>query len=343
MRQIFLLAGAAALAASSAALAQGKGNGGGNDKGGPPAAAQGKPDGGGKRGNPGGGDARKADRGPDRPMQAQGRPAERGPDRARPDVSADRGRPDKGNAPDRIREVKERGNRDLPGPRRKDVAKRSPNIGPSAERFSTRRWSGDRYRYDDRNYVLSVADGCPPGLAKKGNGCLPPGQARKLGPVDGWSSWYPSRYRDDDWWYGDGYLYRAAPSGGLVSAFIPLLGGALFGGNLWPAQYTDYEVPAYYDRFYGYDDGYDYRYADDAIFAVDPQTQAIQAIAGLLTGDGWSVGQPMPNGYDLYNVPLDYRDRYADGPDAWYRYSDGYVYEVDPTTQLVRTVIELLG
>lgn len=50
----------------------------------------------------------------------------------------------------------------------------------------------------------------------------------------------------------------------------------------------------------------------------------------------------MPLGYDIYNVPPAYRDRYVDGPDAMYRYSDGYVYEVDPTTQLVRAVIELL-
>lgn len=36
-------------------------------------------------------------------------------------------------------------------------------------------------------------------------------------------------------------------------------------------------------------------------------------------------------------------DRYADTPQSLYRYSDGYVYEVDPTTQLVRTVIELIA
>ena len=37
--------------------------------------------------------------------------------------------------------------------------------------------------FDDR-YVLAQRDdrhqGCPPGLAKKNNGCLPPGQAKKL-------------------------------------------------------------------------------------------------------------------------------------------------------------------
>lgn len=38
------------------------------------------------------------------------------------------------------------------------------------------RRNGDRYRSYSRNSYA----GCPPGLAKKGNGCLPPGQAKKL-------------------------------------------------------------------------------------------------------------------------------------------------------------------
>ena len=63
----------------------------------------------------------------------------------------------------------------------------------------------------------------------------------------------------------------------------------------------------------------------------------------LLTGDQFAIGQPMPLGYDVYNVPYDYRDQYLDGPDANYRYADGYVYEVDPKTQLIAAAIELLA
>jgi hypothetical protein len=50
----------------------------------------------------------------------------------------------------------------------------------------------------------------------------------------------------------------------------------------------------------------------------------------------------MPRGYDVYNVPSAYRDRYYDTPEANYRYSDGYVYRVDPQTQLVAAAIDLL-
>jgi hypothetical protein len=185
--------------------------------------------------------------------------------------------------------------------------------------------------------------GCPPGLAKKNNGCLPPGQAKKI-YGDTWfryAPWYGAAAQND-WQYANGYAYRLDPSSGLVNSFLPLLGGGLYPGNVWPTAYNDYAVDPYYRRFYGYGDDYDYRYADGTLFAVDPRTQQINSIAALLTGDPWAVGQPMPTGYDAYNVPPLYRDRYYDTSDAWYRYNDGYVYQVDPTTQLVSSVISLL-
>ena len=78
------------------------------------------------------------------------------------------------------------------------------------------------------------------------------------------------------------------------------------------------------------------------LYRVDPQSGLIDSIAALLTGDTWAVGQPMPMGYDVYNVPYGYQDRYYDTSDSMYRYSDGYVYQVDPTTQLVQAIIELI-
>ena len=32
----------------------------------------------------------------------------------------------------------------------------------------------------------------------------------------------------------------------------------------------------------------------------------------------------------MYNVPYDYRATYYDTPNAWYRYNNGYIYQVDP-------------
>ncbi|HXG82365.1 MAG TPA: hypothetical protein VNJ05_11265 [Sphingomicrobium sp.] len=79
--------------------------------------------------------------------------------------------------------------------------------------------------------------GCPPGLAKKNNGCLPPGQAKKLFNVgQRWPGNYGyawnynqipydlrSRYDFDDdyrYYYGDGYLYQVDPTTMLISQVV---------------------------------------------------------------------------------------------------------------------------
>jgi len=79
--------------------------------------------------------------------------------------------------------------------------------------------------------------GCPPGLAKKHNGCLPPGQAKKLYnvgrrfPTNYGQAWnydqipYDLRTRYDfnpnyRYYYGDGYLYRVDPTTMLISQVV---------------------------------------------------------------------------------------------------------------------------
>lgn len=181
--------------------------------------------------------------------------------------------------------------------------------------------------------------GCPPGLAKKRNGCLPPGQARQ-------------RYRNYDpgffglfgasggnYFYDDGYLLRYGSDG--LSGYIPLLGGALRIGEAWPDYYEPRPLPNYYRDYYRLGDQRSYRYADNVIYRVEPESAAILGVAALLTGDDITIGQPMPRGYDVYNVPYEYRDRYYDKPGRNYRYADGYVYEIDTETALVLTAIRL--
>ncbi|GMN03231.1 hypothetical protein [Erythrobacter sp. MTPC3] len=184
-----------------------------------------------------------------------------------------------------------------------------------------------------------LIDGCPSGLAKKRNGCLPPGQARKQ-----YRSYDPGFFgllgaRGGDYFYDDGFLLGY--DGNNLAGFVPLLAGALGIGNIWPTSYPARRLPAYYSDYYGLDDERGYRYADNVIYRVEPETAAITSIAALLTGDDITIGQPMPRGYDVYNVPYAYRGRYADGPNARYRYADGYVYEIDPETMLVASAIDL--
>lgn len=206
-------------------------------------------------------------------------------------------------------------------------------------RVVTSRQSFDWGRLDDR----VTYRGCPPGLAKKNNGCTPPGQDRAVSY--GWfePDWYASRYyrRGDDYRYYDGYLLRAG--GGSILSYIPLLGGALAIGSIWPGAYEPMALPPYYGDYYDLGPATGYRYYDDTIYRVDPDNSEITGIAALLTGNDFLVGEPMPMGYDVYNVPWDYRDQYVDGPDAWYRYDDGTIYQVDPTSRLIEAAIQLLS
>jgi hypothetical protein len=209
-----------------------------------------------------------------------------------------------------------------------------------------------RIAYADYGYD---GGGCPPGLAKKGNGCLPPGQAKKLvgsrlsagylsamldGPYRDW-------YRDDDrflYRMGDGYIYRVDRGSNLINALIPYYDRDYSYypvGMAYPSDFNYYNVPYQYRSYYPDGGDYLYRYGDGAIYQLDPQTQVVQSIVALLAGD-LGVGQRLPSSYGVYNVPMSYRAQYYDTPDAWYRYNDGYIYRVDPTTQLITAVINAL-
>lgn len=143
--------------------------------------------------------------------------------------------------------------------------------------------------------------------------------------------------------YANGYVYEIDRNTGLIDDMIPFYGQSYGVGQMLPASYSYYNVPYPYRSWYRDDDDYFYRYAPGAIYQVDRDTQLITAIVSLLTGgNGLAVGQPLPMGYDAYNVPYGYRDRYYDTPDSWYRYSNGYIYQVDPTTRLITAVIDAI-
>jgi hypothetical protein len=57
---------------------------------------------------------------------------------------------------------------------------------------------------------------------------------------------------------------------------------------------------------------------------------------------GLGVGDPFPDGFDVYNVPFAFRDRYADSDAAFYRYAYGNIYQVDPETQLIQQIVSTL-
>ena len=321
MSKVLLALGAAAMALTAPAYADRDNKGG--DKGGQSAKAD--------RGNPGkgGGESMKAERGNGGgKAQRQAQFGDRGKDKIKGGDS---------------RQTEMKGGKD-----RKDFAR---DI-----RGNDR---NDRVRIVERNLDDDFGrgrgfNGCPPGLDKKDNGCLPPGQAMKylgariqnnfansLVPYQ-----YRSWYRDDDNHFyrsGDGFMYRVSRSNNLVDGIIPLFGGGSYYamGDQWPEPYNFYNVPQQYRSYYADGGDYNYRYGDGAIYRVNSGSGVVDSIVALLAGD-LGVGTQLPMGYDTYNVPFSYRDRYYDTADNWYRYNDGYIYQVDPKTRLISAVIDAI-
>ncbi|HYD25820.1 MAG TPA: hypothetical protein VEB68_13595, partial [Croceibacterium sp.] len=197
--------------------------------------------------------------------------------------------------------------------------------GNQAERASQSADTGDGGRGNDRSVAVErrdvvvverddrdrefirigsrgLIDGCPPGLATKNPPCVPPGQARaddrRLFAFDQPDWWGLSGLDDGRYVYDDGYLMRFGPDG-RIGGYVPLLGGALAIGNAWPGFYEPVMLPTYYSDYYDLGPYDSYRYADNVIYRIDPETAAITSIAALLTGDDFAIGQPLPLGYDV--------------------------------------------
>jgi hypothetical protein len=97
---------------------------------------------------------------------------------------------------------------------------------------------GNPHAYGTNSHGYGIG-GCPPGLAKKNNGCMPPGQAKKLYRGQRWQTAYGSRYGfgqipydlrnrydldpRDRYYYGNGYLYQVDPRTMLVQQVISTL------------------------------------------------------------------------------------------------------------------------
>jgi hypothetical protein len=120
------------------------------------------------------------------------------------------------------------------------------------DKAQSAKWNGgEGHAKWDRRHIMTTRSGngvyafnargrCPPGLARKNNGCLPPGQARKMYDVGQrynrnfgtvWTyNQIPrdlrSRYdfdQNDRYYYRNGYLYQVDPKTMLVQQVISAL------------------------------------------------------------------------------------------------------------------------
>ena len=162
----------------------------------------------------------------------------------------------------------------------------------------------------------------------------------------GLNSFYPSSFSGYGYGYNndlcnryaDGVIYQVDCFTGMVVDVIPLYAGGYGVGQLLPSSYSYYNVPYQYRSMYYDTPDYGYWYAPGAIYQYDQRSSLITSVAALMS-PGFSIGQPLPMGYDVYNVPYAYRSTYYDTPTAWYRYNNGYIYQVDPATQLVSAIV----
>ena len=217
---------------------------------------------------------------------------------------------------------------------------------PDTDDYYYRYGGGYAYRVDRDNDLISWI---LPLLA----GAFMPGQYLPASYMNsyvpnyyGFNSFYPASYGSGYGYgydnlcnrYANGVVYQVDCYTGLVQDVIPLYAGGYGVGQMLPSSYGYYNVPNQYRSLYYDTDDYHYRYAPGAIYQYDPSNSMITSVAALLT-PGFGIGQPLPMGYSTYNVPYAYRSTYYDTPNAWYRYNNGYIYQVDPTTQLVTAIV----
>jgi hypothetical protein len=156
----------------------------------------------------------------------------------------------------------------------------------------------------------------------------------------GLNSFYPD-YGDTCNRYYGGVVYQVDCDDGYVESVVPMYAGGYGVGQLLPAAYNTYNVPMQYRSMYYDTPDAGYWYSPGAIYQYDPRSSVITSVAALMA-PGFTVGQPLPIGYDVYNVPLPYRATYYDTPSAWYRYNNGYIYQVDPVSQVVTAIVASL-
>ena len=133
----------------------------------------------------------------------------------------------------------QKGNREKQKSEKGDGDKRSSR---DASTVSRGEYFGDQHRVVVQNYYHEQfrTGRCPPGLAKKGNGCMPPGQAKRMYSVGQrynrnfgnlWTyNQIPDYLRNqytfdpnDRYYYGNGYLYQVDPRTLLVQQVISAL------------------------------------------------------------------------------------------------------------------------
>jgi hypothetical protein len=209
---------------------------------------------------------------------------------------------------------------------------------PDTSNYYYQYGNGYAYQVDRGSSLISaliplLAGGYMPGQY------LPPSYMNSYAPdYYGFNSFYPASTPYGCNRYMNGVVYQVDCVTGMVENVVPLYAGGYGTGQMIPSSYDYYNLPMQYRGIYPASANNGYWYAPGAIYQYDQRSSLITSVASLLS-PGFAVGQQLPMGYSAYNVPYDYRQTYYDTPNASYRYNNGYIYQVDPGTQMVSAIV----
>jgi hypothetical protein len=184
----------------------------------------------------------------------------------------------------------------------------------------------DRYNRDDR-YGDRYERDCPPGLAKKNNGCVPPGQVGRDDRDDRWGD-RDDRRGTSEWIdrNRDGYDDRDLNRDRRID------------DREWRMAGDRYDRDDRYesnDRYGRTDRDYDDRYE-----TRDTRRGGIGGILqNVLGGGGLRVGQRVSG--NLGSVPYQYRDQFRDGNGVYYRADNRAIYQIDARSDTVVRIYPL--
>lgn len=206
---------------------------------------------------------------------------------------------------------------------------------PDTDDYYYRYGDGYAYRVDRDSNLISLL------LPLLAGGYMPGSYL----PANYMNSYVPNYYGFNNFYqdspydchrYVNGIVYEVDCVTGMIEDVVPLYAGGYGVGQMLPSAY--YNVPYDYRGLYADTSDYGYYYAPGAIYQYDQGSSLITSVAALLT-PGFGIGQQLPMGYGAYNVPYGYRDNYYDTSNDWYRYNNGNIYRIDPTTQIVTAIV----
>jgi hypothetical protein len=114
-------------------------------------------------------------------------------------------------------------------------------------------------------------------------------------------------------------------------------------GQAIPAAYRDRMLPLALRNLYRDNDDYYYRLGDNGyLFGVDRRTNLVASLLPLF-GAGLMPGQMYPSAYGNPYMPQPFQAFYQDNPDDYYRFANGYVYEVDRDTGMIESMVPLMA